>query len=157
MSGIAYPPVAALLPHAGEMVLLDAVVEAGDEHIVCRRTVRPSGLFEHADGLPAWAAVELMAQAVAAWAGWGARCEDRPVRLGFLLGTRHYRCDTDTFPPGTELRVEAVRSFHDDNGMGVFACRIDSPAGCAEARLNVFSPPDADAFLASIVREPAHD
>jgi predicted hotdog family 3-hydroxylacyl-ACP dehydratase len=156
VNGRAYPPIAELLPHAGEMVLLDAVVEAGDERIACRRTVRADGLFEDAAGLPAWAGVELMAQAVAAWAGWQARREGRPVRLGFLLGTRHYRCDVDAFPPGTELRVEALRSFHADNGMGVFACRIDSPAGAAEANLNVFSPPDADAFFAA-AGEPSHD
>ena len=45
-------PIAELLPHAGDMVLLDAVIEAGDEHIVCRRTVRTDGLFEGPDGLP---------------------------------------------------------------------------------------------------------
>jgi predicted hotdog family 3-hydroxylacyl-ACP dehydratase len=150
-------PVADLLPHAGDMVLLDTVVEAEAERIVCLRRVRDQGLFEDAGGLPAWAGVELMAQAVAAWAGWQARSEGRPVRLGFLLGTRHYRCDVDAFPPGTELRVEAVRSFHDDGGMGVFACRIDAAHGHAEAMLNVFSPPDADAFFAATAGEPTHD
>lgn len=150
-------PVADLLPHAGDMVLLDTVVEAEAERIVCLRRVRDQGLFEDAGGLPAWAGVELMAQAVAAWAGWQARSEGRPVRLGFLLGTRHYRCDVDAFPPGTELRVEAVRSFHDDVGMGVFACRIDAAHGHAEAMLNVFSPPDADAFFAATAGAPTHD
>jgi predicted hotdog family 3-hydroxylacyl-ACP dehydratase len=149
-------PIAGLLPHAGEMVLLDRVLDASDEHIACHRTVRADGLFEDAAGLPAWAGVELMAQAVAAWAGWQAQRTRQPVRLGFLLGTRHYRCDVDAFPPGTGLRVEAVRSFHDDNGMGVFACRIVSPAGHAEANLNVFSPPDADAFYAITARDPSH-
>jgi len=151
------PPIDELVPHAGAMVLLDAVIEAGDEHIACRRTVRADGLFEDAAGLPAWAGVELMAQAVAAWAGWQATREGRPVRLGFLLGTRQYRCDVDVFAPGTELRVEAVRIFHDANGMGVFACRIDAPGGHAEARLNVFSPPDADAFFAATAGDPIHD
>ena len=147
-------PIAELLPHAGEMVLLDAVIEAGDERIACLRTVRSEGLFEDAGGLPAWAGVELMAQAVAAWAGWQARQARQPVRLGFLLGTRHYRCDVDGFPPGTELRVEAARRFHDDSGMAVFACRIDSAIGGAEASLNVFSPPDA-AVLFAAAGEPA--
>lgn len=98
-------PIAELLPHAGKMILLDALIEAEGERIACRRTVRTAGLFEDACGLPAWAGVELMAQAVAAWSGWLARRTREPVRLGFLLGTRHYRCDVDRFPPGTELRV----------------------------------------------------
>ncbi|WP_049621074.1 3-hydroxylacyl-ACP dehydratase [Frateuria defendens] len=151
MSGAAadYGPIEALLPHAGPAILLDALVEADAERVLCTRTVPHGGPLHDADGhLPAWAGIELMAQAVAAWAGWQARREGRPVRLGFLLGTRHYRCDVDAFPAGTVLAVEAVRGFHDDAGMGVFHCRIDAPGLHAEARLTVFSPPDGTAFLA---------
>jgi predicted hotdog family 3-hydroxylacyl-ACP dehydratase len=142
-------PIEELLPHAGEMILLDAVLEAGEEHMVCRRSVRPDPFSDTDGSLPAWAGVELMAQCVAAWAGWQARHEQRAVQLGFLLGTRHYRCDVAAFPAGSELTVSAVRNFHDDNGMAVFACRIEASCGCAEARLTVFSPPDFDVFLAT--------
>jgi len=143
-------PIEDLLPHAGEMILLDAVLEADAERIVCSRRVCSGGLFSAPDGsLPAWTGVELMAQSVAAWAGCQAKREQRPVRLGFLLGTRHYQCDVDAFPKDSELMIEAVRSFHDDNGMGVFACCIDAPGMHAEARLTVFSPPDVGAFLAA--------
>lgn len=150
-------PMQELLPHAGEMILLDTVLEADEERIVCRRRVCAGGLFNAANGsLPAWAGVELMAQSVAAWAGWQAKREQQPVRLGFLLGTRHYQCDVDVFPVNSELTIEAVRSFHDDNGMGVFACRIDAPGIHAEARLTVFSPPDAGAFLAASTEDNMH-
>lgn len=146
-------PIESLLPHTGEMILLDSVTVVEEERIVCHRTVRPGGLFEDADGnLPAWCGVELMAQCVAAWSGWHAKREQRPVRLGFLLGTRRYQCDVDAFPAGSELTIEAVRSFHDDDGMAMFACRIDAAGAHAEARLTVFSPPDPDAFLASTVQ-----
>jgi predicted hotdog family 3-hydroxylacyl-ACP dehydratase len=147
-------PIEDLLPHAGEMILLDAVLEAEAERIVCRRRVSAGGLFNSVDGsLPAWVGVELMAQSIAAWAGWQAKHEERPVRLGFLLGTRHYQCDVEAFPAGNELVIEAVRNFHDDHGMGVFACRIDAPGVHAEARLTVFSPPDADTFLTTPPRD----
>lgn len=144
-------PIADLLPHSGDMILLDGVLAGEEERIVCRHTVRAGGLFNDSDGsLPAWCGVELMAQAVAAWSGWQGKHEQRPVRLGFLLGTRQYCCNVDTFALGSELAVEAFRSFHDDNGMAMFACRIDAPGIQATARLTVFSPPDSDAFLASI-------
>ena len=150
-------PIEDLLPHAGEMILLDAVIEAEPERIVCCRRVNAGGLFNSADGsLPAWVGVELMAQSIAAWAGWQAKREQRPVRLGFLLGTRHYRCDVEAFPADSELLIEAVRHFHDDHGMGVFACRIDAPGLHAEARLTVFSPPDADTFLTTSPRDNSH-
>jgi predicted hotdog family 3-hydroxylacyl-ACP dehydratase len=151
---VSHWPIEELLPHAGEMILLDAVLEAESERIVCRRRVSAGGLFNSVDGsLPAWVGVELMAQSIAAWAGWQAKHEQRSVRLGFLLGTRHYQCDVEAFPAGSELVIEAVRNFHDDHGMGVFACRIDAPGVHAEARLTVFSPPNADTFITTSTRD----
>jgi predicted hotdog family 3-hydroxylacyl-ACP dehydratase len=151
-------PIADLLPHAGDMILLDSVEEIAGDRIVCHRTVRSDGLFLDADGnLPAWTGVELMAQSVAAWAGCRAREDQQPVQLGFLLGTRHYECNVEVFPAGTCLRIEAVRSFHDEHGMGVFSCRIEAPGVHAEARLNVYRPPDADAFFKQIAGETQHD
>ncbi|SEV85606.1 hotdog family protein [Luteibacter sp. 329MFSha] len=136
-----------LLPHAGRMILLDRVVAWDAERIVCERVVRAGDAFVDAHGFPAWAGVELMAQAIAAWNGCQVLAAGGAVRPGFLLGTRAYRADTDTFPTGTKLTVEAVRQFHDDDGMGAFACRIDAPGMHAEARLTVFSPPDPTPFL----------
>ncbi|HEX7815963.1 hotdog family protein [Dyella sp.] len=142
-------PIADVVPHGGDMSLLDDMLELDVDRIVCQATVRADGLFNDADGhFPAWAGVEMMAQSVAAWAGAHALNEARPVRLGFLLGTRQYQCNVERLPPGTMLRIEAVRAFHDDNGMGSFACRIDADGMTAQARLNVFSPPDADLFFA---------
>ncbi len=140
-------PIEQVLPHAGEMILLDAVERYDDESIVCRRRVPAGGVLQQADGLPGWMGIELMAQAIAAWAGCHARAAGQPIRLGFLLGSRQYQCDVDVFPVGSELRIEAVRSFHDEHGMGVFACRIDAPGMHAEARLNVYSPADPEAIL----------
>lgn len=148
---------AELLPHSGEMILLDSVLGGEENRIRCRHTVRAGGPFNDSDGsLPAWSGVELMAQAVAAWAGWQGKQEHRPVRLGFLLGTRHFRCNIDAFPAGSELTVEAFRSFHDDNGMAMFACRIDAADMHAEARLTVFSPLESDGFLAAIAQSITH-
>lgn len=136
-----------LLPHAGGMILLDRVIAWEAERIVCERTVRRGDPFVDAKGLPAWAGIELMAQTIAAWNGYRSREAGESVRPGFLLGTRAYRCDGDAFATGSTLVIEAVRQFHDEDGMGAFACRIDAPAMHAEARLTVFSPPDPTPFL----------
>lgn len=150
-------PIAALLPHAGEMLLLDAVLEHGPAHVLCNRRVPVHGLLHDTGGaLPAWTGVELMAQAIAAWAGCQAREAGEPVRLGFLLGTRRYVCNVTAFAPGSELRIEARRDFHDGNGMGLFACRIEAPGMWAQAQLAVFSPPDASALFPSDAKEPEH-
>lgn len=145
-------PIASLLPHAGDMILLDEVLDFGDEDIRTRLTVRPGGLFNEADGsLPAWVGVELMAQSVAAYAGCQARSRGEPVELGFLLGTRQYQCDVASFPVGAQLTVHAIRTLQDDNGMGVFECHLEGPGIKALARLTVFRPPE----VASYLQEPA--
>jgi predicted hotdog family 3-hydroxylacyl-ACP dehydratase len=141
-------PIADVVPHGGAMSLLEHMIELDAERIVCTTTIRAGGLFNDADGgFPAWAGVELMAQSVAAWAGAQALNEQKPIRLGFLLGTRQYECNVDSFPVGSTLRIEAERAFHDESGMGSFACRIEAPGIEANARLSVFSPPDADLFF----------
>jgi predicted hotdog family 3-hydroxylacyl-ACP dehydratase len=146
-----------LLPHAGAMILLDAVIEIEGERIVCTRRIRAGGVFNDADGhLPAWSGIELMAQCVAAWDGWQARQTQAPVRPGLLVGTRHYHCNVDSFALGSELRIEAVRRFHDDDGMAMFTCRIDADGARATAQLNVFSPRDPLAFFAVTAQSPTH-
>ena len=140
--------IAELIPHAADMILIDDVVSFGDEDIETRLTVRPGGLFNQADGsLPAWLGVELMAQSIAAYAGCQARQAGLPVELGFLLGTRKFACNVEAFPAGVELRIRALRSLQDDNGMGVFECHLDGPGIHAEARLNVFRPPEVARYL----------
>jgi len=139
--------IAELLPHAGDMILLDAVESFDEDSVVTRLRVSP-GLLSLPDGsLPAWTGIEIMAQSVAAFAGCQGRLLGLPVELGFLLGTRNYQCNVEHFPLDSELRIRACRSLQDDNGMGVFECHLDGPGIHAEARLNVFRPPEVARYL----------
>ena len=141
-------PLAELLPHAGDMILIDSIERFDDEQIYTRLTVKPDGLFNLPDGsLPAWVGIELMAQSVAAFAGCHARQKGNPVALGFLLGTRKFECNVEAFPAGSELTIHGIRSLEDDNGMGVFECHINAPGIEASARLNVFRPPQPSQYL----------
>ena len=141
-------PLAELLPHAGDMILIEQILAFDDEQIHTRLTVKPGGLFNRPDGsLPAWVGVELMAQSVAAFAGCHARQKGNPVELGFLLGTRKFECNVEAFPAGTDLTIHGLRSLEDDNGMGVFECHIHGDGIHASARLNVFRPPEATQYL----------
>ena len=142
-------PLAELLPHAGDMILIDQVLSFDEEQIHTRLTVKPGGLFNRADGsLPAWVGIELMAQSVAAYAGCRARKNGEAVELGFLIGTRKFECNVDGFPAGAELTIHGLRSLEDDNGMGVFECHLTGDGIQASARLNVFRPPLAANYLA---------
>lgn len=142
---------AELLPHAGDMILLDRIEQCDDEHIVTQLEVRDGGLFNQADGsYPAWLGVELMAQSIAAYAGVRAKHKGVPVELGFLLGTRKYQCNVERFPLGAQLQIEAIRSLEDESGMGVFECYLRGKDIYVEARLNVYRPPN----VASYFQEP---
>jgi predicted hotdog family 3-hydroxylacyl-ACP dehydratase len=141
-------PLAELLPHAGDMILIDEVVAFDEEQIHTRLTVTPGGLFNLANGdMPAWVGVEIMAQSVAAYAGCQARTKGEAVELGFLLGSRKFECNVEQFPAGSLLQIHALRSLQDDNGMGVFECRLTGPGIEAFARLNVYRPPHAAQYL----------
>ncbi|VFR42069.1 3-hydroxydecanoyl-[ACP] dehydratase [plant metagenome] len=143
-------PVAELVPHAGHAILLDAVLRFDEDTLEASASVPADSIFNNPDGsTPSWLGLEIMAQAVAAWAGCHARAQGLPVTLGFLLGTRRYACDVPSFPPGIDMTVHIARSLQDDSGMGVFECSLRvRHTTLATARLNVFSPPDAAQFVA---------
>ncbi|MDQ1763754.1 hotdog family protein [Achromobacter aegrifaciens] len=141
-------PVSSLLPHAGDMILIDEVCSHDADSLTARAVVRP-GPYSLPDGsLPPWLGMELMAQAVGAWAGCQARQAGEPVKLGFLLGTRRYESHADALPAGARLTIHARRGLIDASGMSVFECELrDDARLLAEATLNVYQPKDPAAFI----------
>ncbi|EFF75998.1 MULTISPECIES: ApeP family dehydratase [Achromobacter] len=140
-------PVASLLPHAGNMILIDAVQTYDADSLTATAVIKP-GPYSLPDGsLPPWLGMELMAQAVGAWAGCHARAAGVPVKLGFLLGTRRYECKADSLPAGAALSIHVQRGLIDASGMSVFECELrDEARLLAEARLNVYQPTDPNEF-----------
>jgi predicted hotdog family 3-hydroxylacyl-ACP dehydratase len=140
-------PAARLLPHTGDIVLLDEILSCEGDTLLARAIVRP-GPFSQTDGsLPPWMGLEILAQAIAAWSGWQALIAGAPVRLGFLLGTRQYECHVAAFPPGAVLTVQVARTLQDDSGMGVFQGSIlEGRHEIAQARLNVYQPDDISRY-----------
>ncbi|MBV7500460.1 MULTISPECIES: hotdog family protein [Achromobacter] len=141
-------PIASLLPHAGDMILLDAVIRHDADSLTARAVVRP-GPYSLPDGsLPPWLGMELMAQAVGAWAGCQARQANEAVKLGFLLGTRRYECHDPSLPAGAQLTVHVERGLIDASGMSVFECVLrDDTRVLANARLNVYQPSDPNTLM----------
>ncbi len=145
VTGIAIEEV---VPHRSAMLFVDRVLAADDDAVAVSATVRLGQLFTTDAGLPAHVGVELMAQAIAAWAGCRARRRGDTVQLGFLLGTRRYESTRDFFAIGVQLRIEANCELFADNGLGMFACRIlDGDDVLATANLSVFEPPDSAVYL----------
>lgn len=129
-----------LLPHTGVMVLLDRVVSFEEDRLIAALTVRGDGLlFGDERSVPAWAALEYMAQAIGAHVGLQAKQAGQPIRLGFLLGSRLLQSNVGTLPVGCKLAV-TVEKIVQDEQLGVFDCRVSGDNIEISAKLNVYQP-----------------
>jgi 3-oxoacyl-[acyl-carrier-protein] synthase-1 len=136
-----------LLPHDHPMILIDKIECLRERGLTASVTVRPDALFVEPQGIPAWVGIEYMGQAIAAHAGWCARREGRPVRIGLLVGTRRYASDCGHFPLGAKLEISVDAITSNATGLQVFECRITGTGVSASANLNVFMPGNVDEFL----------
>lgn len=137
--------IAPLVPHSGEMILLDRIIDFGTDFLIAEADICSDHVLLKHEKLAAFAGIEIMAQGVAAWAGYLAVRAGEPVRLGYLLGTRKLYIHRRTIPIGTTLRIEIKMSIQDATGFGVFDCRLIDAANndvVLEGALNVFSPTD---------------
>ena len=132
--------IADVIPHSGNMVLLDRIIDCDDNALSAELVVRDDGWPGNDQAVPAWAGIEYMAQAIAAYAGIMAKSAGEPVRLGFLLGTRRYNSDVAEFKVGSTLTVRVKKIIQNDN-LGAFECRIQGVDVDVSANLNVYQPP----------------
>jgi predicted hotdog family 3-hydroxylacyl-ACP dehydratase len=137
--------IAELLPQAHPMVLLDSVLGWEPDRLEAAVTIRADSPFYHPGlGVPAHVGLEYMAQACGALSGIEARLQTRPVRIGYLLGTRRFLATVAWFPQNTPLVVRISTTFRDVD-MGVFDCVILSGGrDLAKAQLTVYQPADAE-------------
>ena len=140
-----------VVPHTGTMVLLDQIDHWNDHELQASMTVRADAPFADERGIPAYVGIELMAQTIGAFGGCRARHAGRPVKIGFLVGSRRYTCSHSYFPVGAYLQVQVKEVIRGDNGLCVFECNLrglDEHAGIsASANINVFQPDDPERFL----------
>ncbi len=138
--------VAPLLPHSGDMVLLDRISDFGEDFLIAETEIRSDNILIKHGKLATFAGIEIMAQGVAAWSGCLATLADEPVRLGYLLGTRKLHIHTQEIPVGSKLQIKIKMSIQDSTGFGVFDSQlIDLSSGkvILEGALNVFSPKES--------------
>ncbi len=122
--------------------MVERLLAIDDHRARCALTVRDNNPFIDArNELPGWVGVELMAQAIALFAGYHCLLRDEAVRVGYLLGSRQYSCHTSAFGVGSELLIEIEQEYHNE-GMGLFYCRIlHGDTELASARLNTYQAP----------------
>ena len=75
-------------------------------------------------------------------AGARAKIRGEGPPLGFLLGTRHFRCSVSHFELGRRYIAECQELVRDSQGMGSFACKIQLDGeNIASANLAVLEQP----------------
>lgn len=143
---------APLLPHAGNMILLDEICHYSDSQLQALARIGPNHLFLDETGqLPLWCAVEIMAQAIAALAGCHAHDAGQPVKPGFLLGSRQIDLRRPAVAQGSLLRVDVSASTRDEaSGFGVFDCSLSLLNALEAAPVSTTSTTFSNPTLANI-------
>lgn len=118
-------PVEPLLPHRGPAIVLDGLEAITEDGCVALAQVRAGAWYLDVEGrMPAWVGLEMMAQAASAFSGHRNTLSGRPVRVGYLLGTRSFTATGPAFPVGTVLKIEVRVLFLDESGPSAFRCEI---------------------------------
>lgn len=108
--GAPFPALSELVPHLAPMTALDAVEEWRDGHAVLRLVVRRGGPFERdADTVDASAALEYMAQGVAACLGMEAYRTGDDLHVGMVVACRNLHLHRPWFEVGAALSVVVDR------------------------------------------------
>jgi predicted hotdog family 3-hydroxylacyl-ACP dehydratase len=133
------PPIAALLPHAGAMRLLERVLAHDGDTTRCA-VAPPGALFRDAQGgVPAWVALEYMAQCAAADGSLRRRARGEPALPALLIGSRRVVFHCARFDAAQRLEVTA-RHAAGERELLAFDCAVFDARGgepLVEARLNV--------------------
>lgn len=120
-----HEPVEELVSHRGNMLMVESVLAWDEESASVLVNPASSALFVQRDGtVPAWVALEYMAQAIAVYAGKAARTKGEPIKLGFLLGTRKFSSRVDGFCPQDQLIVNVRKLLHDEHNLVLFSCHL---------------------------------
>jgi len=85
--------IAKVIPHAGNMCLLDGVLECDAQRIRCISSSHrdPANPMRSGDELPALCGIEYAAQAMAVHGAWDAKYDSKP-RAGYLAALRDVAC-----------------------------------------------------------------
>ncbi len=120
----AIPSIREILPHAGESVLLDTVVDIEKDAIVCETLLANHQIVLDEDGSASAAlGVELMSQAAAAFAGCRARLDGCPPQKGVVLGVRRLEVYEACFSSDQRLSV-AARLSAAMGATSIFECEV---------------------------------
>jgi len=145
-----FPPAAELLPHAPPMILIDSVTAYTPTSISCALCTTSTMLPKTPEGNISLAVgYEWMAQSIGAYAGFTARKAGRPVKIGFLLGTRKTEFFTKYFSHSQSLHCRVNLIGHFDQ-LAVFDCAaFENETVLMRGQIKVYQPEDVEDFFST--------
>ncbi len=108
--------IARVIPHSGNMCLLDGVLACDSQHIRCVSGTHRDKLnpMRSGDALLALCGIEYAAQAMAVHGAWDAKFDQKP-RAGYLAALRDVVCDRMRLDDlADDLIIEAEKVMGDD-------------------------------------------
>lgn len=155
------------LPHSGEMVLIDEVLEVTSDFVVTKMLVKNHRIFceNTLDSAPCKAessidstqrlafpthkSIELMAQSLGIFRHIheSTSREKKQNKLGFLLGARRFAIKSPFI--NNEAIIKAKLQMQDSSGVSIWECEVyEDNALVAKATLSVLNP--SDEFIAQM-------
>lgn len=119
-----FPLIPTLLPHSGPMLLLDRILAHDDHATRCAVAPDRSFLFQlRSEEVPAWVALEYMAQCAAVHGSLLARLQRQAPPAGLFVGSRRVVFRRDAFRFDEPLAVTAKAIGRTAAG-AAFQCRV---------------------------------
>jgi len=138
MSATMYPAIVDLVPHAGAMVLLDALHDWHKGYARCSALIREHAPFVKHGSVSAEVTIEYMAQAVAACLGYEAITSGGGVRVGMIIACKRFEAHAERLDVGDRIDVE-VRCISGNEALSHFDCKLmRSGAVFSEAVLTLY-------------------
>ncbi len=144
-------PIEQVVPHDHPMILIDELLKYDQEKACCQVTITPTSNFFNAQkqSVPSYVAIEYMAQSIAAFANANEKDKGGEVAIGFLVSSRKFKVYVSEFSLAAQLVVCVEQLYVEESGLSAFACKVEqNDKLVAEAKINIFQPQDASAFLA---------
>ncbi|PKG82621.1 3-hydroxylacyl-ACP dehydratase [Colwellia sp. 75C3] len=144
-------PIEDVVPHKHPMILIDKLVAYNDLIAQCSLTITSKSNFynDEKQSVPSYVAIEYMAQSIAAFANANEKDQGGEVAIGFLVSSRKLKVFVSEFTLGMELTVTVEQLYAEESGLSAFDCFVEHDGErVVEAKINIFQPQDANAFLA---------
>lgn len=110
-----------LMPHSGNMVLVDEILEYGVDYAVLKSVVKENNAFLQDGFLPNYVLAEMMAQTLVVLRGLGN--QENANTIGFLLALRNFEVFKNNSKIGDEIILKVKVSTQDNNGLGIYECQ----------------------------------